>query len=194
MSEEILDENDQEFYNFVVPTEYHPGIDLISKVILTDVRVLNVITTTIAKASKPSYAIEPLEIPHKQFGAVLYIPHSLQNSLPLIVINTITTFEETKFNQIIQQSTNIFERYNTLPICVIIVAQQLDEKIIEQSSQHQELPFLREIPCAFWAKQCILVSSKDSRLNKGKLKHHPLLDIIIAITSNEKVMLCNDEL
>ncbi|KAG1458283.1 hypothetical protein G6F56_006433 [Rhizopus delemar] len=186
----MSDENDQEFYSFVVPTEYHPGIDLISKVILTDVQVFKVITATIAKASKRSYVIEPLEITHKQFGAVLYIPHSL----PLIVINTITTFEETKFNQIIQQSTNIFERYNTLPICVIIVAQQLDEKIIEQSSQHQELSFLREIPCAFWAKQCILVSSKNSRLNKGKLKHHPLLDIIIAITSNEKVMLCNDEL
>jgi hypothetical protein len=77
---------------------------------------------------------------------------------------------------------------------VAIVAQQLDESIIEQSSLHQEPPFLREIPCVAWAKQCLLVSSKDSRLNKSKLKHHPLLDIIIAITSNEKVILCNDGL
>ncbi|KAI8987493.1 hypothetical protein BDF20DRAFT_815651, partial [Mycotypha africana] len=47
--EEIVNENDQDFYNFVVPTGYHLGIDLISKVILTDKRVLNVITATIAK-------------------------------------------------------------------------------------------------------------------------------------------------
>ena len=155
-------------------------------------RIVNAITTKIVKAEKDSYVVEPLRFMHQNFGAALYTPYSLETDLPPIVINTIETFEEKKFNQIIQQCTNIFEQYNTLPICVIIVVQQLDENIIEQSSQHQELPFLREIPCAFWAKQCILGSSKDNRLNKGKVKCHPLLDIIIAITSNEKVILCND--
>ncbi|KAG2231606.1 hypothetical protein INT48_006692 [Thamnidium elegans] len=30
-------DEDQHFHNFAVPTEYCPGIDLISKIILTDV-------------------------------------------------------------------------------------------------------------------------------------------------------------
>lgn len=167
---------------------------MISKVILTDERIINIITKTLVKAPKGSYVIEPIEFIHKRVCNVLYIPHDLPNNSPSIVINTIETFDETKFNQIIQQCTNIFEMYNTLPICVIIVAQQLDESNIEQSSLYQELPFLREIPCTFWAKQCLLVSSKDSRINKNQLKHHPLLDIIIAITSNEKVILSNDDL
>lgn len=167
---------------------------MISKIVLTDVRIVNVITTTIVKAEKDSYVVEPLELMHQNFGAVLYTPYSSKTDFPPIVINTIETFEEKKFNQIIQQCTNIFEEYNTLPVCVIIVVQQLDEKIIEQSSQHHNLPLLREITCAFWAKQCILMSSKDIKLNKSKVRHHPLLDIIIAITSNEKAILCNDSL
>lgn len=114
-----------------------------------------------------------------------YIFHMI---LQIVVINTIETFDDTKFNQIIQQCTNIFEMFNTLSICIIIVVQQLDKDIIKQSSQHQESPFLREIPCAFWSTQCILVSSKDDRLNKSKVGHYPLLDIIIAITSNDIIL------
>ncbi|KAI7868544.1 hypothetical protein BDF14DRAFT_1791409 [Spinellus fusiger] len=193
MQGKFLDENGQEFCNFIVPTEYCPRIDLISKVVLTDVRIVNVIATTLVKAEKDSYVVELLGFMHQNIGAVLYTPCSLETDLPPIVINTIETFEEKKFNQIIQQCTNIFEQYNTLPICVIIVVQQLDGKIIEQSSQHHDLP-LREITCGFWAKQRILMSSKDIKLNKSEVRHHPLLDIIIAITSNEKVILCNDSL
>ncbi|ORE18895.1 hypothetical protein BCV71DRAFT_178663, partial [Rhizopus microsporus] len=71
-----LDENDQEFCNFIVPTKYCPGIDLISKAILTDVRILNVTTTTVVKVPKGSYVIEPLGFIHKHLGAV-YILHDL---------------------------------------------------------------------------------------------------------------------
>ncbi|KAI7871954.1 uncharacterized protein EV154DRAFT_570601 [Mucor mucedo] len=194
MQRKFLDQNGQEFCNFIVPTEYLPSIDLVSKIVLTDKRIGNVITTTIFKAEKDSYVVEPPEFMHQNFGAVLYTPCSLKTDLPPIVINIIETFEEKKFNQIIQPRTNIFEQYKTLPICVIIVVQQLDEKIIEQSLQHHDLPLFREITCAFWAKQCMLVSSEDIKLNKSKVRHYPLLDIIIAITSNEKVILCNDSL
>lgn len=194
MQREFLDQNDQKLCEFIVPTEYCPSIDLISKIVLTDVRIVNIIYTTIVKAEKDSYVVEPLGFMQQNFGAVLYTPHSFKTDLPPIVINTIETFEEKKFNQIIQQYISISEQYNTLPICVIIVVQQLDEKIIEKSLQHHDLPLLREITCAFWAKQCILMPSNDIKLNKSKVRHHPLLDIIIAITRNEKVILCKDSL
>lgn len=60
MQRKFLDQNGQEFCNFIVPTEYFPRIDLISKSVLTDVRIVNVITTTIVKAEKDSYVVEPL--------------------------------------------------------------------------------------------------------------------------------------
>ncbi|KAI8363949.1 hypothetical protein BD560DRAFT_473627, partial [Blakeslea trispora] len=69
----------------------------------------------------------------------LHINSVLPSYTLLIVISTITTFDKKKFIHIILQ--------NTLPIRMIIVAQPLDERIIEQSSQHQELPFLREVSC-----------------------------------------------
>jgi hypothetical protein len=147
----ILDE-DQHFHNFALPTEYCLGIDLISKIILTDGQIVDNITASLVKAPKGSYFIKLLEFIHKHVFTVLYVPCILPNNLPPIVINTIETFDDAKFNQIIQQCTNVFELYNIAPICVIIVAQQLDESNIELSSVHQELPFLREIPCAFWAK------------------------------------------
>ncbi|KAI9350415.1 hypothetical protein BD770DRAFT_326575, partial [Pilaira anomala] len=125
-----LDESDQDFSNFVVPTEYFPGIDLTSKVILTDKRIIDIITKTLVAAPKGSYVIEPIYFIHKRVCNVLYIPHDLPNSLPSILINTIEAFDDTKLNQIIQQCTNIFEMYNTLPICIIIAVQQLDKEII----------------------------------------------------------------
>lgn len=57
-----------------------------------------------------------MEFIHKRVCDVLYIPHGLPNNLPPIVITTIETFNDTKFNQTIQQCTNIFEQYDILPI------------------------------------------------------------------------------
>ncbi|KAI8642916.1 hypothetical protein BD408DRAFT_343365 [Parasitella parasitica] len=127
-------EEDQHCHDFAVPTEYYPGIDLISKIILTDEQILDNITASLVKAPKGSYYIEPLEFIHKHVFSVLYVPCNLPNNSPPIVINTIETFDDAKFNQIIQQCTNVFELYNIAPICVIIVAQELDESNVEVSS------------------------------------------------------------
>ncbi|KAG2236671.1 hypothetical protein BDF21DRAFT_459796 [Thamnidium elegans] len=52
MSDYANNESDQDSSNFVVPTEYCPGIDLISKVILTDERIINIITKTLVKSAE----------------------------------------------------------------------------------------------------------------------------------------------
>jgi hypothetical protein len=106
--------------------------------------------------------------------------------LPPILINIIENLENIELSQIIQLCIDTYEKYDTLPACLIIAIQQLNENIIEKSSSCQELSFLREISSTFWAKQFLLTSSKE-RINRNLLKHyHPLLDIVIAITWNKK--------
>lgn len=102
-------------------------------------------------------------------------------------------FEEGEISQTILECTNIYETYDTLPICMVIVAQELDESTLKYPP-FQELPFFKDVKCTFWAKQFLVVSAKDSKIYKNQSRHHPLLDIITAVTSTDKVILENVEL
>lgn len=93
-------------------------------------------------------------------------------------------------SQIIQHCTAIFDYYNSLSICLIISQQKVIENVFDQTSQYQELPFLREIHCTFWAKKCLLLS-EDNINNKNEMKNHPLLEVGRAIKCHKKIILSN---
>ncbi|KAI9487440.1 MAG: hypothetical protein EXX96DRAFT_498097, partial [Benjaminiella poitrasii] len=156
----LLIGNDQEISNFDFPNEFQPGNDSINKIILTDERVINIITNSVINAPEKSYVTAPTEFINKHICNVLYTPHDTQNTLPPILINIVENLEKTELNQIIQLCIGTYEKYDTLPVCLIIVTHQFNENITEQSSPCQKLPFLREISSTFWAKQCLLTSSK----------------------------------
>lgn len=67
--------------------------------------------------------------------SILYTPHGTQNSLPPIFINISEKLDNLNLSQIIQRCTDIFEYYNSLPICLIISQQKVNENIFDQTSQ-----------------------------------------------------------
>lgn len=86
---------------------------------------------------------------------VLYTPYDTQNTLPPILIDIVENLEKTEPNQIVQSCIDTYEKYNTLPVSLIIATQQFNENINKQSSPCQKRLFLRETSSTFWAKQCL---------------------------------------
>jgi hypothetical protein len=107
------------------------------------------------------------------------------NSLPPILISISGKLDNSNMSQIIQHCTDIFDYYNSLPICLIISQQKVNENVFDQTSQCQELPFLREIQCTFWAKKYLLLS-EDNINNKNEMKNHPLLEVGRAIKCHKR--------
>ncbi|EIE81082.1 hypothetical protein RO3G_05787 [Rhizopus delemar RA 99-880] len=108
-----LDKKDQDFSNFVLPTEYTPRNDLICDLILTDQRIINIVTKSLINASENSYVSAPKELPNNYACNILYIPDGTQNSLPPILINVSEKLDNLKMSQIIQHCTDIWDHYNT---------------------------------------------------------------------------------
>ncbi|GAA5812416.1 hypothetical protein MFLAVUS_005871 [Mucor flavus] len=185
----ILGQSDQSSSNFVVPTEYSPDIHLISQVMLNDKRIVNVITETLANAPPDLYITEPLPSFDKRVSNVFYIPPGPSNNIPYILISVVESLEDMVFHHILLRCIKIREMYHVSPICVIIVAQEIDDDTMKMSSVYQELPFFRDVQSTFWAEKCLIVSAKDCRMNRSRLINHPLLDIVFAITSKSKLMI-----
>lgn len=131
----------------------------------------------------------PIKLSNNDAYNILYIPHGTQNSLPPILINISERLDNLNLSQIIQYCTDIFEYYNSLPICLIISQKRVNENIFDQTSQCQELSFLREIQCTFWAKKYLLLS--EDNINKNEMKNHPLLEIGMATKRHKKIILSN---
>ncbi|KAI9254758.1 hypothetical protein EDC94DRAFT_237067 [Helicostylum pulchrum] len=177
---------------FTVPTEYTPGIHLISQIMLNDKRIINVLTETLVNAPPNLYVTEPLPSYDKRVSNVFYSPPGPSDTMPYILINVVESLKDMVLSHIILRCIKIYEIYHVVPICVVIVAQELDETMMENSTVYQDLSFFREMQSTFWAKKCLLISSKDCWMNRSQLNNHPLLDIVFAIASNNKLMLLND--
>lgn len=105
-----LDESDQDFSNFVFPIEYTPRNDLIWNLILTDQRIINIVTNkSLINLSENSYVSTPKKLSNNGAYNILYIPHGTQNSLPPILINISEKLDNLNLSQIIQHCTDISE-------------------------------------------------------------------------------------
>ncbi|KAI9486352.1 MAG: hypothetical protein EXX96DRAFT_604516 [Benjaminiella poitrasii] len=140
-----LDESDQDFSNFVIPNEYTLRNYLIYSLILTDQRIINIITKSLLNAPKNSYIYTTKELSDNCAFNTLYIPLGTQSSLPPILVNISEKLDNLNISQIIQHCSDIFERYNSLPICLIISQQKVNNNIFNRTTQYQEVSFLREI-------------------------------------------------
>lgn len=185
-----LDESDQDFNNLVIPNEYTPRNYLIYNLILTDKRIINIITKSLLNAPKNSYTYTARELSDNCAFNTLYIPLGTQSSLPPILVNISEKLDNLNMSQIIQHCSDIFERYNSLPICLIISQQKVNDNIFNRTTQYQELSFVREIQCTFWAKKCLLLS-EDNIDNRNEIENHPLLEIVMATKCHKKILLLN---
>lgn len=161
---------------------------------LNDKRIMNVFTEALANAPPDLYITETVPSYDKRVSNVFYVPPGPSDNIPYILISVVESMKDMVFHHILLRCLKIREMYHVTPICVVIVAQDIDDDTMKNSSVYQELPFFREMQSTFWAKKCLLVSAKNCRLNRSRLSHHPILDIVFAITSNSKLMIVNDSL
>lgn len=173
--------------NFVLPTEYTPGNDVIWSVILSDQRIIDTIVKSLVNLPKNSYVSTPIKLSNNEVYNIFYAPSSTQNSLPPILVNIIKKLGAQNMYKIIQQCTELYEYFGCLPICLIISQHELDESFINGTTYCKDLSILREIKCAFWAERCFLLSEND--IHKEEANDHPLLKVLAAINYYKKVIL-----
>lgn len=101
----------------ILPYNYRPGTDLISKMVLTDNQGINMlIKVLVPEVAEDHYVAISMEFINKNKCDVFYAPHDPLSAFPPVFIEV----DEKFFVRAVHYSTLIYQRYKKHPILVII--------------------------------------------------------------------------
>ncbi|KAG1043524.1 hypothetical protein G6F43_011634 [Rhizopus delemar] len=163
------DDNDR-----LLPYHHRPGTDVISKLILTDKQVINVLSNVLVpEAAEDSYFPASTEFITGKKCDVLYAPRDPLSSFLPILIEIQNQVDDKFLTRAIHYCTLIYNRYNKLPIIVVFgianVTLSLQSKAVDS-----EFPFARQLPNLGWAERCLLLTSSTLQMNQEENTLHPL--------------------
>lgn len=189
------DHTDKNEDGIIIPCRYSPGLDIISKIVLKDQRVINLFARSLANAPDDTYIAGQTDFMDSNACDALYIARLTDSTesmtFPPIAINVRSSVEEAHISQIIQQCVCIFGKQQKAPISLVIGVDKVGCNVLERSSTPQDFPFLKEIRSDFWAERCFFLSKDDVVSSRA---HHPLLDIARFISShNDCILLTKDQ-
>ncbi|KAI7894945.1 uncharacterized protein EV154DRAFT_387963, partial [Mucor mucedo] len=159
--------SDSELWSFTLSKKYSPGTDLMSKWILDDNHVINIIVTkVIGEAAKDKYITRPTEWPNHTKSDVLYCPIKRNEfkDFPPILIEVQHTANMNFYQRLIKYALSVRDQYSVLPIVIAICVYHTSNELLELSSVSDSIPFMKKLPSYGWAKSCLLIN-KDSILN-----------------------------
>ncbi|KAI7853909.1 hypothetical protein BDC45DRAFT_441364, partial [Circinella umbellata] len=152
---------------FTLSKKYSPGTDLMSKSILDDKHVINMIVTkVIGEAAKDKYITKPTKWPNYTKSDVLYCPIKINElkDLPPILIEVQHTANMNFYRKLMEYSLSVQKEYSVLPIVIAICIHYTSNELLEMSSVSNRISFMKELPSHGWAKSCFLIN-KESILN-----------------------------
>jgi hypothetical protein len=117
-------------------------------------------------AAEETYVAAPTEFINKTKCDVLDVPQNPLSTCPPVFVEVQNQTDEKFFVRVVQYSTLIFERYNKLPILLIIGVSTVTASFMYMTEVDSEFSFARSIPCLGWAKRCLLLSSSTLKLNE----------------------------
>ncbi|KAG1323945.1 hypothetical protein G6F63_012790 [Rhizopus arrhizus] len=153
---------------FSLPLVHKPGTDLMSKWILSESQVTNIIVTSIiGNHAQGKYVSRPTEWPNFMKSDVLYCPIKTvkANKLPPLLVEVQYTANMAFFRRLMEYSLSINKHYHALPVVLAICVHNTTPDLMELSTPSSTLPFLVELPCVGWAKSCYL-------MNAGSIAKH----------------------
>ncbi|CAO3667679.1 unnamed protein product [Rhizopus stolonifer] len=101
----------------VLPYNYRPGTDLISKIILTDNQTINMLMKVLVpEVAEDHYVAAPTEFINKSKCNVLYTPHDPLSTFPSVFIEVQNQVDEKFLVRAVQYRTLIYERYKKHPV------------------------------------------------------------------------------
>ncbi|KAG0749666.1 hypothetical protein G6F16_004842 [Rhizopus arrhizus] len=153
------EESEHNVTDYLLPKEHVPGSDLISKVVLTDTRIINIISKSLVNASEDQYTAAQNEFLNKCACDVLYLPKAIDSEYPPIIIEVQKDVNENYMCRAVKYSILVYEKYEKHPVVLIVGVSSVTASINNILAPATSHPFSKEIPSLFWAKRCLLVSS-----------------------------------
>ncbi|CEG76786.1 hypothetical protein RMATCC62417_11638 [Rhizopus microsporus] len=163
-------EDDPDTDDFVPPQEYKLGSDLISRIILTDQQIINVMTKNLVGTPENVNAAVPTE-----FCDVLYIPNATHNTLPPIIFKIQKNIDEPFIVRVIHYCTLVYAKYKKHPLIVLLGISNFTTSVFSSTVPCVKFPFAKEITSCFWTQHCLLLSSSMlATLSQYIEQLHPL--------------------
>ncbi|KAL4209668.1 hypothetical protein AB4K20DRAFT_1977695 [Rhizopus microsporus] len=139
-----------------------PGSDLISKAILTDDRIINIICKSLNNSPQDHYMAAPSEFLNKSACDVLYLPKVALSEYPPIIVEV---------------QKNVNEKYSKYPIILIIGVSTVTTSVT--SKLNPATPYLYSL------ERCLLMSSITLSKNGSTEQLDPLAAISMFLCSQK---------
>ncbi|CAO3696164.1 unnamed protein product [Rhizopus microsporus] len=171
-----------------LPSEYIPGGDRLSRMILKNQKVVDLVSHNLMDTSSGSYMIGDTDW-NSTRSDILYIPAKASlTSLPPLLIEVQNTIDAPFLQRLISYSLNVVKVYKTLPVVLVIGINKISPSsmLLEFNSSSPDKPWLFNIPCTIWAKHCYLVSKETIGDQNRDTTVNPLLALFLFLTEQQQ--------
>lgn len=153
----------RELLSLKLPHKLRPGTDLISKQILLNPTVIDIVVeTTFGSEGICNYSPWPTEWPNRTISDILYLPISQQNgSFPPILVEIQHTVDNDFILRLMSHAISLYRQYNKIPIVLTFVISSMKYEVSKKTVQNKDHPFLRQYSCQPWAKMCYFVTGSS---------------------------------
>ncbi|KAG1324074.1 hypothetical protein G6F57_012702 [Rhizopus arrhizus] len=178
-----------ELLTFELPSAFLPGQDILSKRILKNQKVIDLIVNSLLNIPAGTYGVASSEWLNNTRSDTLYEPKlDIQKSLPPILIEVQATVDEKFMIRLMQYAINVIERYGSKPIVLIFCVGKISPKSLSaqftQCTNNQR--YLRSFPSLVWAQQCLLVFENNDDVGSYPLE---TLQVISSFFCQQKATL-----
>ncbi|KAI8378077.1 uncharacterized protein BYT42DRAFT_572664 [Radiomyces spectabilis] len=183
------DDKENNLFMFSLPSPDRPGKDLVSKLILRDVRVMKLLIKSLVDAPycENLYRLGESEWSDSLKSDVVYAPlDHYRTSLPPVLIEIQNGINESFLARLIKYAVNIYEIYGQFPVILIIgIGRPLPRSIAEDAKVDVDRPYLWPFKLGFWKTQCFIMTKESLSRHLNQTPLPPLAAVGHFLTSQK---------
>ncbi|CAO0793162.1 unnamed protein product [Mucor circinelloides] len=174
--------------DLILPLKWKPGEDCMSKLLLSDPKIINLVVQSLVDTSIPdnSYTTAQTEWTDGSRSDVVYAsPIKTTELLPPILIELQYQVDQDFMLRLIAYASHTYKRYKVLPIILVIVTKSFSSADFQREFTISRNGLLLEASCKFWAKKCVLLTANavSTHLNQEILD--PMIALGLFLTRHE---------
>ncbi|KAI8967063.1 hypothetical protein BDF20DRAFT_902387 [Mycotypha africana] len=181
---------------FKIPSEYRPGDDKLSKIILSNSTIVDQILKFLLDVAPGTYTTDNTEWSNALRSDILYVPRiGISNSLPPILIEVQKRVDKTFMARLITYFINVFMRYKCYPIVLIFCVDTVSQAVMQTFEQSNTKENMFETTCYYWAKNCYLTSNRiiePALSNESSANKDPIVAIQYFFGSQQRNIMTLD--
>ncbi|KAI8056512.1 uncharacterized protein B0P05DRAFT_517661 [Gilbertella persicaria] len=153
--------------DLILPLKWKPGEDRISKLLLGDPKIINLVVHSLVDASIPANSYIPAQAEWtdgSRLDVVYASPIKTTESLPPILIELQYQVDQDFMLRLITYASHTYKRYKVLPIILVIVTKSLSSADFQREFTISRNGLLLEASCnsnKYWSKSVIILFSRS---------------------------------